>query len=112
VAQLKQRAQGCLRGELRPPDHDIGQPFSPAPVTIDPYAGNSPEYAAVMRALQIRDEALNHAVASLDWPQDEIARFRTGALQMKSEGALSHRLEEALRRWHTENNWSDALLEE
>ena len=51
AAELKQIAEDWLRGEPRPADHDIDQPFSPAPVTIDPYAGKSPEYAAVMRAL-------------------------------------------------------------
>jgi len=42
AAELKQIAQDWLRGEARPADHDIDQPFSPAPVTIDPYAGKSP----------------------------------------------------------------------
>ena len=47
-AELKQIAQDWLRGEARPGDHDIDQPFSPAPHTIDPYASKSPQYAAVM----------------------------------------------------------------
>ena len=83
AAELKQIAQDWLRGEARPADRDIDQPFSPAPITIDPYAGKSPEYAAVMRAIQIRDEALVRAANLLsekfDWPQDDIARFRNGA---------------------------------
>ena len=110
AAELKQIAQDWLRGEARPADHDIDQPFSPAPVTIDPYAGKSPEYAAVMRALQIRDEAIVRAANLLsekfDWPQDDIARFRTGALQTKFEGALPEQVEEALRCWHTEDDWA------
>src|SRR5260370_29889162 len=83
AAGLKQIAQDWLRGEVRPADLDIDQPFSPAPITIDPYAGKPPEYAAVMHALQIRDEALVRAANLLSerfhWPQDYIARFRTGA---------------------------------
>src|SRR5262249_42086934 len=47
-AELKEIAQGWSRGERRPADHDIDQPFSPAPLTVDPYAGKSREYAAVM----------------------------------------------------------------
>jgi NADH:ubiquinone oxidoreductase subunit F (NADH-binding)/NADH:ubiquinone oxidoreductase subunit E len=110
AAELRQIAQDWLRGEARPADHDIDQSFSPAPVTIDPYAGKSPEYAAVMRALQVRDKALVRAANLLsekfDWPQDDIARFRTGALQTKFEGALPEQVEEALRRWHTEDDWA------
>ena len=110
AAELKQIAQDWLRGEARPADHDIDQPFSPAPVTIDPYAGKSPEYATVMRAIQIRDEALARAANLLsekfDWPQDDIARFRNGALQTKFEGALPEQVEEALRCWRTEDDWA------
>ena len=110
AVELKEIAQDWLRGEARPADHDIDQPFSPAPVTIDPYAGKSPEYAGVMRALQIRDAALARAANLLsekfDWPPDDIARFRTGALQTKFEGALPEQVEEALRCWHTEYDWA------
>jgi len=110
AAELKQIAQDWLRGETRLADHDIDQPFSPAPLTIDPYAGKSPEYAAVMRALQVRDEALVRAANLLAekfaWPQDDIARFRTGALQTRVEDPLSEQVKEALRCWHTEDDWA------
>ena len=78
-----------------------------------------------MRAIQIRDEALRPAAnlssEKFDWPQDDIARFRNGALQTKLEGALPEQVEEALRCWHTEDDWakkpelggwSDVLLNE
>ncbi len=110
AAELKQIAEDWVRGEPRPADHDTDQPFSPAPITIDPYAGKAPEYAAVLKALAIRNEALARAAALLsanfDWPQDEVARFRNGALQTKTEGANSSRVEEALRCWHTEDDWA------
>ena len=110
AAELKQIAEDWLRGETRPADHDIDQPFSPAPFTIDPYAGKSPEYAAVMRALQVRDEALVRAANLLSekfaWPQDDIARFRTGALQTRLEDPLSEQVEQALCCWHTEDDWA------
>src|ERR1043166_630086 len=110
ATELKEIAQDWLRGKARPADCDIDQAFSPAPLTIDPYAGKSPEYAAVMRALQIRDEALLRAANLLsekfDWPQDDIARFRTGALQTRFETALAEQVEEALRCWHTEDDWA------
>ncbi len=110
AAELKQIAEDWLRGEPSPEDHDIDQPFSHAPVMIDPYAGKTPEYGAVLRALQIRDQALVRATTLLsqksNWPQDDLARFRTGALQTKIEEAMPDRVEQALRCWHTEDDWA------
>ncbi|MEP6685839.1 MAG: NAD(P)H-dependent oxidoreductase subunit E [Verrucomicrobiota bacterium] len=110
AATLQQIAENWLRGEPSPQDHDIDQPFSHAPVMIDPYVGKAPEYGAVLRALQIRDQALVRATTLLsekfNWPQDDLARFRTGALQTTIEEAMSDRVEEALRCWHTEDDWA------
>src|SRR3712207_2412740 len=53
--ELKQIAGSWLRGEPQTADHDIEQPFSPAPSLIDPYAGKEPTYSAVTSALAIRD---------------------------------------------------------
>src|SRR4030095_14449975 len=41
-----------------------------------------------------------------DWPQDDIARFRNGALQTKFDSALPEPVEEALRCWQTEDDWA------
>ena len=39
AAELKAIAASWLRGDPQPGDHDVDQPFSPAPAMIDPYAG-------------------------------------------------------------------------
>src|SRR5947209_6761036 len=57
AAELQAIAQKWLRGQPPASDRDADQPFSRAPVTIDPYAGKAPEYAAVMRAISLRDHA-------------------------------------------------------
>src|SRR5947208_7651166 len=85
AAELRAIAQEWVRGQRPPPDHDADQPFSPAPISIDPYAGKAPEYAAVMRAISLRDHALDKAgtlpAPEYGWPPDDIARFRRAPAQ-------------------------------
>lgn len=124
TAELKQIAEDWLRGEPQPPDHDADQPFSPAPWTIDPYAGTTP-YAAVSRAVAIRDEALDRAAKVLcekpGWSQDKLRQFRKGAIETKLESTMTPEVVEAVRSWNTESDWakgpefagwSEALLNE
>ncbi len=124
-AELKQIAEDWLRGEPGPADHDADQPASPAPTTIDPYAGNAPPYSAVLRALAIRDKALEGAVKLLsqksDWTQEEFRQFRYGAIHTKIDSSMGDDVAEAVRCWNTEEDWakgpelagwSDALLDE
>jgi NADH:ubiquinone oxidoreductase subunit F (NADH-binding) len=110
AAELQQIAEDWLRGEPRPADHDADQPFSPAPTTIDPYAGKAPTYAAVLRALALRDEALDRAVTTLSekfaWTQDKLGQFRLGAIQTKVESAMADDVAEAVRCWQTEDDWA------
>ncbi|HEX8679390.1 MAG TPA: NAD(P)H-dependent oxidoreductase subunit E, partial [Chthoniobacterales bacterium] len=110
TAELKQIAQSWLRGAPPPADHDGEQPFSPAPVTIDPYAGRPPEYASVMRAVTLRDEALDRAVALLEreynWPNDSVARFRNAVVQQRIDPAASEQGADAMRDWLTEDDWA------
>ncbi|MFL6594911.1 MAG: NAD(P)H-dependent oxidoreductase subunit E [Chthoniobacterales bacterium] len=125
AAELRAIAQEWVRGQRPPPDHDADQPFSPAPISIDPYAGKAPDYAAVMRAISLRDHALDKAGTLLareyGWQPDDIARFRSGAVQRVIEPTMSDEVEEAVRGWLTEENWikgpelagwSDVLLDE
>lgn len=113
AAELKQIAESWLRGEPPPADHDSDQPFSAAPITIDPYAGKIPDYAAAVAALAIRDQALDKAVALLaqnfGWSPDELGRFRHGALDANADGALSDRVAEAVQCWRTESEWARGI---
>lgn len=109
-AELKQIAEEWLRGEPRAADLDVDQPFSPAPTTIDPYAGETPAYTGVLRALAIRDEALDLAVTKLSekfgWSQGQLWQFRQGAIQTKVEGGLTDEVAEAVRHWQTADDWA------
>ena len=110
ASELKQIAEGWLRGEPRPADHDADSPFSPAPITIDPYTGDVQPYAGVLRALAIRDEALDLAVKTLAeqfrWTQDKLRQFRQGAIDARSNGAMPADVTEAVRCWQTEDDWA------
>ncbi len=110
AAELKQIAEDWLRGEVRPPDLDAGQPFSPGPVTVDPYAGRTPNYAAVSRALAIRDQALDLAVTTLaksyGWSQEQLENFREGAIQTRVERTMAEDVAAAVRCWQTEEDWA------
>jgi len=111
--ELKQIAEDWLRGEVHAPDHDIDQPFSPAPYMIDPYAGGTPDYAAVVKALAIRDEALDKAVTLLSqdfgWSQDELGQFRNGAVGTNTEIQMSVRVADAVHCWRAEDDWAKGL---
>ena len=125
AAELKQITEDWLRGEPAPADHDADQPFSPAPVMIDPYDEKTPAYAATRKTLAIRDAAINRAVETLSqkfsWAQDKLEQFRKGAVCTKVDADMSGDVAAAVRCWQIEADWakgvefagwSEGLLEE
>ncbi len=124
-AELEQIAQAWLRGEPPPADHDIDQPFSPAPIKVDPYDAEGSDYEGVSRALAVREEALNLAEQTLaqnfGWSHARLSQFRQGALHPRGESARSETVARAVEEWLTETGWaqgptlggwSEALLNE
>ncbi len=110
AAELKEIAANWLRGEPVAADHDADRPFSPAPSLIDPYAGKTPTYAAVVKALGIRDAALDAAVSALaqrpGWSPEKLAQFRQGAVETRVERTMSNDVAAAVRAWNTESDWA------
>lgn len=108
--ELKEIAGNWLRGEPPPANQDADQPFSPTPTTIDPYTGNTPAYAAIMRALALRDQALDVAVKALSqkpgWTQDKLEKFRQGAAFAKVESTMAPDVAQAVHSWLTEDDWA------
>ncbi|MDQ6655675.1 MAG: NAD(P)H-dependent oxidoreductase subunit E [Verrucomicrobiota bacterium] len=107
---LKRIAENWLRGEPQPPDSDVDQPCSAELWTADPYAGNTPSYAAVVRALAVRDEALDRATQRLSqqygWSQDKLAQFRRGAVETRIDPSMAPDVAHAVRSWNTESDWA------
>ena len=110
AAELKQITAEWLRGTPPQEDHDADQPFSPAPLTVDPYAGKAPSYDAVLKALALRDAALDRAVDTLSqragWSPDRLAQFRQGAIETRLERTMTPEVSNAVRAWNTEDDWA------
>ena len=124
AAELKQIAEDWLRGEPRPADHDADQPFSPAPSTIDPYAGERRRTARCCGRSRFAIEALDKAAPR--------SRRSSAGRRMRSRDSATARSTRAARhdfagcrrsgaRWQTEDDWakgpelagwSEALLDE
>ena len=72
TGQLHEIAEAHLRGEVPKPDRDADQAYNGADFVINPYGKNVPDYAGVMKAIAIRDAALNAAeqilAAKPNWP--------------------------------------------
>jgi len=98
----------------------------PANSKVNPYAGGLPDYAAVRKALDLRDASLTAAARVLAqkywWNPRQLDIFRRAAiLQMRVDFALEREMAEAVRCWQTESDWakgpelggwSEALLKE
>ena len=111
AVDLKRIAENWLRGEPAPADHDADQPFSPVVATIDPYSEEVSPYAAVRKALALRDNAIQRGVDTLakkfDWAQDKLEQFREGALRTKEEATMPADVAAAVRCWQTETDWAE-----
>ena len=109
--ELKQIAESWLRGDPSPADHDGDQPFSPAPLTVDPYAGAEPAYAAVLQGARDarcgarrRGEMLvesGRLDARTSWRSSGRARSRRAI-----ERTMSAEVADAVRAWNTEDDWA------
>ncbi|MFN2475034.1 MAG: NADH-ubiquinone oxidoreductase-F iron-sulfur binding region domain-containing protein [Chthoniobacterales bacterium] len=110
ATELKKIAEDWLRGEPQPADHDADHACSPAPAMIDPYPNKTPSYDGILRALAIRNEALDRASKTLrekfGWTQDKLAQFGRGAIETKLESTMAPDVALAVRSWNTEDDWA------
>jgi NADH:ubiquinone oxidoreductase subunit F (NADH-binding)/NADH:ubiquinone oxidoreductase subunit E len=108
--ELKQIVESCVRGEPSPPDHDVDQPYSSEKWTIDPYRGNPSHYAAVLKAIERRDAALDAAAKTLSaqwkWHAAQVELFRQHAVSRTSQLAVDPEVDKAVRCWRTESEWA------
>lgn len=110
--ELAQIARSCLRGEAPPQDHDADLQYSPANWKVDPYAGKRSQYAAIVKALERRDAALDAAARLLsqdmNWTPARVEQFRQRAVNSNNATALDDDVNDAVRAWRTANDWAKA----
>jgi NADH:ubiquinone oxidoreductase subunit F (NADH-binding)/NADH:ubiquinone oxidoreductase subunit E len=124
--ELKRIVEACIADAPPKPDYDADRPGLPAASTVNPYAGASSDYAALRKAVSLRDAALNASAQALAekyrWNPRQLDYFRLAAiLQMRVDFPVDRQMAEAVRCWQTEadwargperGGWSEALLQE
>jgi NADH:ubiquinone oxidoreductase subunit F (NADH-binding) len=123
--RLRTIVEACLADAPPKMDHDVDYSGLPAGSKINPYAA-TPDYAAVRKALALRDASLSLSAQTLAdkywWNPSQLDFFRRAAiLQMRVDFPMERPIIEAIRCWQTEDDWakgperggwSEALLKE
>jgi formate dehydrogenase beta subunit len=113
VDELKGIVDACSRGSPPAADRDADLACSPASWTIDPYAGNPPDYAAVRKAVAARDASLDAGAevlaTKLRWDAWRIEQFRHGAVrQLRVEFSVDAEVAAAVRHWQRADDWAES----
>ena len=123
---LRTIVEACLADAPPKADHDADQQGLPAAAKVDIYAGASPDYAVVRKAVALRDASLAASAQALTekykWNPRQLDYFRVGAvMQMRVDFEADRQVADAVRCWQTEGDWakgperggwSEALLKE
>ena len=125
AAELSSIIVQCLEGSPPRPDYDADLSYT-AEWEIDAYKGELSDYAAVKKALAVRDESLKMATeilqAEFKWTRERSEQFRFAAVhRLVCDSPLDQDLVSAVRAWQTAEGWaakpelggwSDVLLQE
>jgi formate dehydrogenase beta subunit len=109
--QLREIVAAHLRGEPPPPDLDAGQDFGAENFVINPYRGKVPDYAAALKAISIRDTALEEATKILatkfSWPPVRIEQFRQSVLHRHNAAQCDDAgIGDAVMAWASDKDWA------
>ena len=109
--QLKEIVAAHLRGETPTPDLDTGQNFGTENFVINPYRGKTPDYAAALKAISIRDTALEEATKILEtrfsWPPVRIEQFRQSVLlRHNAAQCADEEIGTAVMNWAGDKDWA------
>jgi NADH:ubiquinone oxidoreductase subunit F (NADH-binding)/NADH:ubiquinone oxidoreductase subunit E len=119
AGELREIVESHLRGEAPPPDLDADQDFGASDFVINPYGGtasgsnasggNAPKYAAVVKALSVRDAALEAAaqILAARFSPVQIEQFRRAALgRLSPDACPDPEIGEAVTAWATDRDWA------
>ena len=115
AGQLREIVESHLRGEKPAPDFDADRNHGAAHFVINPYRGRAPDYAAVLKAISVRDAALDGAAkileAQLGWPPVRIEQFRSAALARLSASACPDaEIGRAVTFWGIDKDWAQGPM--
>jgi formate dehydrogenase beta subunit len=111
LEQLKSIVEACVDSDPPQADHDADLPYRAADFVLDLYQGQTPDYAAVRKALGLRDAAVLKAARTLaetrSWGPDRVERFRAAAIgQLRVDFRLDDEVIAAVRQWQTDDDWA------
>jgi len=111
AGKLREIVESYLRGEAPPPDLDAGQGYSASNFVINTYGEKSPDYAAVLKAIAVRDTALEAAGQILaskpNWTRARLEQFRRAALnRLTSDECPDAKIGQAVMAWGTDSDWA------
>jgi NADH:ubiquinone oxidoreductase subunit F (NADH-binding)/NADH:ubiquinone oxidoreductase subunit E len=110
--QLREIVQAHLRGEIPTPDLDADQGYKAANFTINPYGESTPNYAGVLKAVSVRDRALDTAAKSLEnrlgWSPVRIEQFRRAAMsRLDASACPDEEIGEAVTAFGADKDWAE-----
>ena len=111
AGQLREIVEAHLRGEVPQPDLDADQCYSAAKFVINAYGESKPDYAGVLKAISVRDTALDAAAQVLqsrfNWPPVRIEQFRRAAMsRLDAEACPDAEIGEAVIAFGTDRDWA------
>jgi NADH:ubiquinone oxidoreductase subunit F (NADH-binding)/NADH:ubiquinone oxidoreductase subunit E len=126
TVELRAIVEAHLRGETPAPDTDAAQGYAASNFTINPYGKKRADYAGVLKAIELRDAALDAAAkilaAKYDWAPARIEQFRLAALgRLSADACPDAVVGQAITCWGTDTawaqgptlgGWSDVVLQE
>jgi len=109
--QMKEIIAAYVAGEAPKPDLDADQGYGKSTFVIDPYGGKTPDYAGALKALSIRDAAIDAAAKVLEsqmhWTPVRVEQFRSAVLSRLNPDAVADaEMREALICWISDRDWA------
>jgi len=111
AGQLREIVEAHLGGEAPPPDLDADRSYGAVDFVINPYGKNVPNYAAVLKAISIRDTSLDAAAQILGskpgWSPVRIEQFRRAALgRLSADACPDAEIGHAVTSWGSDRDWA------
>jgi NADH:ubiquinone oxidoreductase subunit F (NADH-binding)/NADH:ubiquinone oxidoreductase subunit E len=111
ASELREIVEAHLRGEVPTPDLDADLGYRAPNFIINPYGESVPNYAGVLKAISVRDTALDTAAKSLEsrlgWSPVRIEQFRRAAMsRVNADACPDPEIGEAVMAFGTDKDWA------